>query len=112
MASREFCFLSVNHPLRKDADRRTWELERARALSHAAKWVNQERRWKEAEKERQDDGDPSGPSTRGLGSSASFSEALLDPFVSLSMDLSLEDRNLLHGCEFPHGVRAGVSFPN
>ncbi|KIW24037.1 uncharacterized protein PV07_09776 [Cladophialophora immunda] len=90
-------FLSVNHSLRKSSDRKTWELERSRALSHAAKKANRERKSKEEEQK-----EPEGPAVpvpyeevqcfnKGLTSS------LLDPFVTLSMDLTVEDRDLLHG---------------
>jgi hypothetical protein len=48
-------FVSVNHSLHKDSNRKTWELERARALSHAAKKVNKGRKSREEEQKQPGD---------------------------------------------------------
>jgi hypothetical protein len=100
MGPKHFYFLSVNHSLHKDSDRKTWELERSRALSHAAKKVNRGRKSKK-EEQKQPREDPTVPEPyKGVQCfNKRLTSSLLDPFVTLSMDLTAEDRDLLHGCK-------------
>ena len=99
MIPKRFYFLTSDYSLHKSSDRKTWELERARALSHAAKKVNRKRKSKEEEERQQEDATVSGPYRDVQGLPKGLTEGLLDPFVSLSMDLTVEDRDLLHSCE-------------
>lgn len=99
MAPKQFCFISVNHSLHESSDRRTWELEKSRALSHAAKQVTLKRKLKEEEQKHQETSIVPVLHKEVLCLNKGLTESLLDPFVSLSMDLTVEDRDLLHGCE-------------
>lgn len=87
----KFHFFPANHDIRR-SDRQTWEVEKARALSHSARIAHLKRKKKEQDTSR-------ALSRTTVQIPSAVGNGLLDPFVSLSMDLNTEERNLLQGCE-------------
>lgn len=87
----KFHFFPANHDFQR-SNRQTWEIEKARALSHSARIAHLRRKKKEHDNSR-----PSSRTTVQIP--RAVENGLLDPFVSLSMDLNTEERNLLQGCE-------------
>lgn len=87
----KFHFCPANYDIRR-ADRQSWELEKSRALSHAARMAHWRRRKREQ--------GSSQAASRTVQIPQAIKTGLLDPFVSLSIDLSMEDRNLLQGCKY------------
>lgn len=71
-------------------------------MSHAAKQGNQKRKLKEEEQKHQENPTVPVPYKQIKFINHGLTESLLDPFVSLSMDLTVEDRDLLHGCKSLH----------
>lgn len=110
MAESRFRFIMVQRTRSSEADRRAIELADADARSHAAR-VSQE--LKKAKKN-QLLKSKTGPNRKldGLGHAsmqlaasacrpvACVSTCLLDPFVQLPIELSFEERNLLHDCKY------------
>lgn len=92
MESPKLCFLSMNHDV-SDSDRRARDLEKSKALSHAAR-AGHRKKYSKRDKEQ----NPSVPCT--TPNIRSVTTGSLDPFVRLSMHLTMEDRDLLHGCEY------------
>ena len=102
---RRFHFVLVERMKPETTDRREFELVDAGARSHAARIAHEARRKSaltkkaiHAMKQEPDEAEPAwaySPSSTATQMSNSF----LDPFVQLPMDLTLEERNLLHDCE-------------
>ncbi|ETN45732.1 uncharacterized protein HMPREF1541_09565 [Cyphellophora europaea CBS 101466] len=99
---RRFHFVLVERMKPETTDRREFELVDAGARSHAARIAHEARRKSaltkkaiHAMKQEPDEAEPAwaySPSSTATQMSNSF----LDPFVQLPMDLTLEERNLLH----------------
>jgi hypothetical protein len=91
MLPKDYRFLAVENDTQCHAQRKK-ELQRAEARSHAAKIAHRRKSFKGR------------PEMKSLACDVAptawaMDTGLLDPFVVLSMELNIEDRDLLHGCK-------------
>jgi hypothetical protein len=96
MASKTFHFLVVNYDV-EQSDKQHWELERSKARRHAA-IVGAYRQMERTQEAKSQKSSEQHQLALLMKSPLDKSSGLLDPFVALSMRLSIGERNLLHGC--------------
>lgn len=98
-------FVAVEHSKSKGRDRRQWELSDAAARSHAARISHARRKPLPFNAQKslvlgrstEEDKDQI-PQDNVMHKAVTTSNSSLDPFIQLSLALSLEERNLVHEC--------------
>lgn len=98
MATNKFYFLPVNHSLRRQ-DRAWFDVEAGAAKGHSARIAHQ-RRFSRVQQEEERKRAflklvvPQAPRTGPL-----------NPFIVLSVDLTVEQRQLIHECKYAQGMQ-------